>query len=56
MQINKRYHNQRAVALGLNLDDLYNNLAYARHLYESEGTRPWNSSASCWKQKLAMNI
>jgi len=56
MQINKRYHAKNAAAMGLNLDDLYSNMAYARHLYEREGTRPWNASAPCWGKTLAMNI
>ena len=56
MQINKRYHSQKATALGLNLDDIYGNMTYARHLYETQGTRPWNASALCWSQTLAMNI
>lgn len=49
MQINKRYHQTTATAMGLNLDNIYDNMAYARHLYETQGLRPWNSSAPCWK-------
>jgi len=49
MQINKRYHQATATAMGLNLDNIYDNMAYARHLYETQGLRPWASSASCWK-------
>ncbi len=56
MQINKRYHEKTATTLSLNLDDIYHNMAYARHLYETQGTRPWNASAPCWGQSLAMNI
>ena len=56
MQINKRYHSASAVTLGLNLDDIYGNMAYARHLYETQGVQPWNASAPCWKQTLAVNI
>lgn len=56
MQINKRYHANKAATMGLNLDDLYNNMAYARYLYETQGTKPWNASASCWSKTLAMNI
>ncbi len=55
MQINKRYHQKAATAMGLNLDDIHGNMAYARHLYETQGTRPWNASAPCWAQTLAMN-
>ena len=56
MQINKRYHQRAATAMNLNLDDIYQNMAYARHLYETQGTRPWNASSPCWGQRLAMNI
>ena len=56
MQINKRYHSAAATAMGLSLDDLYGNMAYARHLYETEGTRPWNASSACWGKTLAVNI
>jgi hypothetical protein len=54
MQINKRFHDNTATTLNLDLDNLYNNMAYARHLYEKEGTRPWNASASCWNNQVAM--
>ena len=56
MQINKRYHANEGATMGLNLDDLYSNMAYARHLYETQGTKPWNASAPCWSKTLAMNI
>lgn len=56
MQINKRYHETAATTLGLNLDDIYGNMAYARHLYERQGTQPWNASAPCWAQTVAVNI
>ena len=55
MQINRRYHERTATAMNLNLDDIYHNMAYARFLYEREGTRPWNASAPCWSRTLAMN-
>lgn len=56
MQINKRYHEATATAMQINLDDIYGNLAYARHLYEKQGTRPWNASMPCWGNALAANI
>jgi hypothetical protein len=49
MQINKRYHQATASAMNLSLDNIYDNMAYARHLYETQGMRPWASSAYCWK-------
>ncbi|HEX4799385.1 MAG TPA: hypothetical protein VFV22_02500 [Candidatus Paceibacterota bacterium] len=54
MQINTRYHLKRAHELGLDLTNLYDNMAYARDLYERQGTQPWNASASCWSPTIAM--
>jgi len=48
MQINTGYHGETAEQMGLDLNDLYDNLAYARYLYEKEGTQPWNASRPCW--------
>ena len=55
MQINKRFHEAAAAKMGLNLDDLYDNMAYARHLYEKQGTQPWSASSPCWGRTLAYN-
>ena len=52
MQINEYYHGVRAHALNLDLTKLEDNLAYARYLYEKEGTRPWNASQFCWEHTL----
>jgi hypothetical protein len=54
MQINMRYHGQTAEDMGLDLKNLKDNLAYARDLYERQGTRPWSASAPCWSQTIAM--
>lgn len=48
MQINTYYHGSTAERLGLDLMKLEDNMAYARYLYEREGTRPWNASRPCW--------
>jgi hypothetical protein len=56
MQINKRYHEKTASAMNLNLEDIYNNMEYARYLYETQGTQPWSASSACWSPTLAMNI
>lgn len=55
MQINKRYHEKAAIKLGLDLEDIEDNMAYARHLYEKQGTQPWKASAPCWNKSLAYN-
>ncbi len=48
MQINEYYHLDTANKLGINIYSLEGNLAYARYLYETQGTRPWRPSAKCW--------
>lgn len=53
MQINLRYHEKRASSLGYDLHDLHGNMAYARKLYEEQGTQPWNASKPCWQKTLA---
>ena len=55
MQINKGYHEQAALKMGLDVDDIYDNMAYARHLYETQGVQPWSASSPCWGQTLAYN-
>jgi len=50
MQINRRYHEKQATAMGLDLNDLYQNMTYARTLYNKEGTQPWSASAFCWNK------
>ncbi|RJQ33766.1 hypothetical protein C4568_03895 [Candidatus Parcubacteria bacterium] len=44
-------HLPDAQALGLDVMTLEGNMAFARHLYEVSGTRPWDASKWCW-QKL----
>ena len=48
MQINKYYHLESANKLGLDLNTIEGNMAYAKRLFNSEGTKPWNSSSKCW--------
>ncbi|MCB9815690.1 hypothetical protein H6785_03890 [Candidatus Nomurabacteria bacterium] len=48
MQINKRYHEKTANAMELDLDDIYQNMEYARYLYDTQGTQPWSASMPCW--------
>lgn len=53
MQINKRYHLETATAMNLDIEDLYDNMAYARYLYEKQGLQPWMASAPCWNRQVA---
>jgi hypothetical protein len=53
MQINTFYHAAQAAKLGLDLEILEDNMAYARNLYERQGTQPWSASAPCWSNHVA---
>jgi hypothetical protein len=53
MQINTGYHAATAAKLGLDLFDFGDNMAYARYLYEKQGTQPWSASAPCWSKTIA---
>lgn len=53
MQINTFYHGDTAKRLGFDLENIYDNMAYARNLYERKGTQPWNASYPCWGATLA---
>ncbi len=54
MQINTFYHGTAATKLGLDLENLHDNLTYARSLYEKQGTQPWKASSPCWSRELAV--
>ncbi len=41
MQINLDYHGDEVERLGLDMTDLYDNVTYARILYEDQGAQPW---------------
>jgi hypothetical protein len=59
MQINEHYQLQTAEKENYNIYTLEGNTAYARVLYEKQGTAPWASSKACWgkyeNQDLAIN-
>jgi hypothetical protein len=55
MQINKRYHLDSAMNMDLDLENIYDNMEYARHLFERQGLQPWSASAPCWDRSLAVN-
>ena len=48
MQINILYHAKTLERLELDVQDLDDNVRYARYLYEKEGAKPWMSSSACW--------
>ena len=59
MQINEYYHLDRSVEENYDIYTLPGNTAYARELYQDQGTDPWNSSKTCWSKidikDLALN-
>lgn len=48
MQINEKYHLAASQRLEYNIYTLEGNMEYARHLYETQGVRPWIHSSHCW--------
>lgn len=48
MQINEKYHLQAAQNLGFNIYTLEGNIGYTKHLYATQGVKPWVHSSSCW--------
>lgn len=59
MQINEFYHLDTAENANYNIYTIEGNTAYARKLYEEQGTQPWSSSKACWgkyeNKDLALN-
>ncbi len=51
MQINERFHLNQALKFGYDIYTIKGNMAYAKYLYDKEGTTPWNSSSKCWKKR-----
>ena len=50
MQINQYYHRSRADKMDIDINSIEGNVAFARYLYEREGTMPWLSSSKCWAE------
>jgi hypothetical protein len=48
MQVNEYYHKDVSTKLGFDIYTLDGNLAYAKWLYDREGTAPWSASKACW--------
>jgi hypothetical protein len=49
-QIMESLHEDPAQKLGYDITTLEGNMAYARDLYERQGTRPWTASSACWNK------
>lgn len=48
MQINERFHLEKAKQLNIDIHSIEGNMEFAKYLYEREGVRPWNASKKCW--------
>lgn len=48
-QFYESIHAPAAAALGYDLATLEGNMAYARHVYNTQSTTPWNSARYCWE-------
>lgn len=49
MQINRYYHEEDAIKLGIDIFSLDGNIEYAKYLYKKYGSDPWVHSSKCWK-------
>jgi hypothetical protein len=56
MQINEFYHLDQAEKGNFNIYTVEGNTAYARDLYERQGTQPWSSSKPCWGKYESRNL
>lgn len=51
-QVYEDIHAEYAKSLGMDIYTTEGNMAYAKRLYEREGTQPWISSFPCWGQEI----
>lgn len=49
-QINETYHLTSSQKSGLDIYSTNGNIEYAKRLYTSQGTKPWDWSQRCWSQ------
>ncbi len=52
-QIMQSTHEKTAAQLGIDIYTIQGNAAYAKYLYDQEGTAPWASSKACWGKSQA---
>jgi hypothetical protein len=55
MQINQHWQGATAAKLGIDINTLQGNVAYAQYLYSKAGTAPWSSSEACWGKMQSSN-
>jgi hypothetical protein len=51
-QFHEKYHRAAALQLGHDIDSPVGNIGYARVLFASSGTTPWNASNYCWQSAV----
>lgn len=51
-QVYEDIHADFAKGMGMDIRTLGGNMAYAKYLYEREGTQPWMSSFPCWGKEI----
>ena len=56
MQINERYHLNDSLKLGFDIHTLEGNVGYAKHLYKTQGVKPWIHSSPCWDASNAFAL
>lgn len=54
MQINETFHREAAEKLGLNIDLVDDNIAYAKVLYLKNGLRDWKASWPCLQERAKL--
>jgi hypothetical protein len=47
-QISAAIHASIALSMGMDINTVAGNMAYANYLYQEDGTTPWLSSFACW--------
>lgn len=47
-QINAAVHLQESIAMGMDINTLEGNTAFAKYLYRTQGVTPWLPSKNCW--------
>ena len=52
LQIMSSIHAEQALKIGHDIKTLEGNVGYAKYLYETQGTKPWNASKACWSKSI----
>lgn len=52
-QIHRPSWGKKAESMGLDILNTKDNIVFAQWLYVQQGTKPWNSSKSCWLARSA---